>query len=115
MSNPSWAKYVPDTETPVTPIPLEYHRFVGSSVPALKGITTTQSGGRSISLPAAFASYVSTYGTAAYMVVLTKQTFLPGGGELYIANKTTSGFTVMNSGSTFGEEFAYVVFWLPTL
>jgi hypothetical protein len=106
----TWSKFVPDSASPPTAIPLTYHKYLQQNIPVYKALILTASGGTTVSLPAAFTSQISS--TAEYGVQLTKQSFDPNGGELYISDKTTSGFKVRNSGSYYGESVLVTVFWI---
>lgn len=106
----TWAKYVPDTETPLVAIPLAWHLLIQENIPVYKTLVTTASGGVAVSLPAAFTAQISA--ATAYAVQMTKQTTDPDGGELYVSDKTTSGFRVRNTGSAYGETVLICVYWL---
>lgn len=108
----TWAKHVPDSESPLVAIPLTWHKLLQQAIPVHKALITTAPIGVVVPLPAAFTAQLSS--AAQYGVVLTKQSFDPNGGELYVSDKTTSGFRVRNSGSTYGESVMVCVFWLPS-
>lgn len=113
MAAKVWAKHVPDSATPLTARPLEYDQLVQESIPVYKALITTAEGGVAVSLPAAFTAQISA--ATEYGVSFSKQTFDPDGGEIVIktGTKTTSGFTVQNTGSSYGESVLVVVYWLP--
>lgn len=106
-----WEKYVPDSATPLMARPLEFDQLVQESIPLYKALITTAEGGVSVSLSAEIQAVLT--GVTKYAVSLTKQTFDPDGGELYISNKATTGFKVNNSGSAYGESVLVIVWWLP--
>lgn len=110
----TWAKYVPDSVTPLTAVPLAWHQLIQSNLPPLiTRVTTTETTGAAVSLPAAFTAVLEAGdGVDDYTVLLSKETWTADSGELYIANKTTSGFSVMNTGSSFGDYVAVSVIWL---
>jgi len=109
MAAAVWSKYVPATAG--DPIPLAWHTLLQEAIPVYKALIVTASGGTAVSLPAVFTAQISA--ATQYGVSLSKQTFDASGGELYISDKTTSGFKVQNSGSAYGESVLVVVYWLP--
>ena len=108
----AWKKYAPDSATPAVAKPLEYDLLVQESIPLYKALITTASGGTQVLLPQDVRDVLDT--AANYGVSLTKQTFDPDGGELYISDKATTGFKVKNSGSAYGESVLVIVWWLPS-
>ena len=110
MAAQTWTKSVPATAG-TTAIPLAFWQLIQDSLPVVKQLITTQAGGVTITLPAAFTAAITT--DAEFGIGLTKQTVLPRGGELNITNKSTGGFKVENTGSEYGESVLVVVYWLP--
>ena len=109
MAAAVWSKYVPATAGAA--IALAWHTLIQEAIPVYKVLIVTSTGGTAVSLPAAFTSEITA--AAQFAVSLSKQTFDSSGGELYISDKTTSGFKVQNSGSVYGESVLVVVYWLP--
>lgn len=107
----TWTKTVPATPG-TTAVPLAFWQLIQEAIPVHKALITTQAGGATVNLPAAFTAAIST--AAEYGVSLTKQTVDPSGGELKVSSKTTSSFKVENLGSVYGESVLVVVYWLPT-
>jgi hypothetical protein len=105
-----WDKHVPDAVSVATPIPLTWHRLVQQQIPVLVTQVVTASGGVAVSLPAEFTAEISD--PSEYTVVLTPQSFDEDTGSVTPANKTTSGFDVVNSGPVYGVTVGVVVFWI---
>jgi hypothetical protein len=106
----TWQKYVPDAMTSRTAKPLNWDRLVQQQMPVMIAEVATVAGGAAVTLPAAFTAVITE--TSEYTVTLSKQTFNVNGGELYVSDKTTSGFKVRNGGSSYGETVSVVVWWL---
>jgi hypothetical protein len=110
-----WDNYVPDAVTPLTAVPLAWHQLIKQNLPVLTTrVTTTQTTGAAVSLPAAFTTILEAEsGVDSYAVLLSYETNTSSQGNLYIANKTTSGFDVMNDGTAWGDTVVVTVFYLP--
>ena len=111
-----WEYDVPSSVLPLADMPLAMFQLLQQQIPVLVTEVVTVSGGRSVSLPGAFTDVIAAVGgggPTAYSVSLSKQTYQPDGGELYISDKTNFGFKVQNSGSGYGETVLVAVFWRP--
>jgi hypothetical protein len=95
----------------MVPKPLTWDQLLVESIPLKKVLVVTASGGTAVTFSAAITAALVT--AANYTVQLSKETFDPDGGELYISDKTTAGFKVRNTGGTYGESVSVTVWWLP--
>lgn len=110
-----WDNYVPDAVTPLTAVPLAWHQLIKQNLPVLvTTVTTTETTGAAVTLPTAFTTLIEAEsGVDNYVVQLSYATNTASQGALYIANKTTSGFDVMNDGTAWGDTVVVTVFYVP--
>lgn len=110
-----WVNYVPDAVTPLTAVPLAWHQLIKQNLPIMTTrVTTTETTGAAVSLPADFTTLIeAASGVDSYVVQLSYETNQANQGNLYIGNKTTSGFDVFNDGSVWGDYVVVTVFYLP--
>ena len=108
-----WINAVPDSIDGKQTVPLNLWKLIQKNIPVQMGMVTTIAGGVVVALDAAFAAEIALTGIDSYRVLLTKQSFMEGGGEVVAedADKSTTQFKITNKGSEYGENVFYVVFW----
>lgn len=112
MTTQTWDKMVPDSATPMTGIPIEWHQYIQENIPVHKKVVETAEDGVTVTLPSAFASIISD--VSEYAVQCQRQSSSVSGGDVYPTEKTTTDFKIENSGSAYGEPVLVMVYWMKS-